>query len=305
MTDKILITSALLYANGPLHLGHVAGAFLPADCYARFQRFNGSKVHFISGSDEYGLAITLSAEKAERPPQAHVDVYHAINKALFEKLEISFDHYSRTTWPGHKETVQQYFNDLSNNGYIEEKVTDQLYSEEDKRFLADRYVVGTCPKCGHEEARGDECPKCGASYEATDLKNPRSKVTNAPLILRSTKHWFLLFDKFKEELHSWIAKKNWKPNVLNFAKGYIEELRPRAITRDSEWGVPLPLARTEGKVFYVWFDARLDIFLHRVNGPSFKALLMLGKIFGVILKPNLSTLLEKTISLSMPSFSPL
>ncbi|MDN3505678.1 MAG: methionine--tRNA ligase [Simkaniaceae bacterium] len=253
--EKILITSALPYANGPLHFGHVAGAYLPGDCYARFQRLQGADVLYLCGSDEYGVAVTISAEMAKRSPKEHVDIYHEINKAFFEKLEFSFDHYSRTTWPGHVETVQQYFKDLLAGGYIEEKVTDQLYSIEDKRFLADRYVVGTCPKCGFDQARGDECQKCGASYESTDLKSPRSKISGSPLTLKPTKHWFLLFDKFKEQLKSWIEKKDWKPNVVNFAKGYIDELRPRAITRDSEWGVPIPLEGTEGKVFYVWFDA--------------------------------------------------
>ena len=255
MTKRVLITSALPYANGPLHFGHIAGAYLPADCYARFQRLIGSDVLYVCGSDEFGVPITISAEAAERSPQEHVDIFHAINKAFFDKLEFSFDHYSRTTWPGHVETVQQYFNDLLEEGYIEEKVTDQLYSEKDDRFLADRYVMGTCPKCGFEEARGDECQKCGASYEATDLKSPRSKVSGAPLIRKPTKHWFLRFDLFKEKLADWIKEKNWKPSVSNFAKAYIDELRERAITRDSTWGVPIPLEGTEGKVFYVWFDA--------------------------------------------------
>ncbi len=255
MKDKVLVTSALPYANGPLHFGHIAGAFLPADCYARFQRLQGSDVLYICGSDEYGLPITIHAEAAERSPQEHVDIFHEINKAFFQKLEFSFDHYSRTTWPGHVETVQQYFKDLKENGHIEEKETDQLYSKKDDRFLADRYVIGTCPKCGFEEARGDECQKCGASYEATDLKDPRSKISNAPLTRKPTKHWFLRFDHFKDQLNKWIDKKQWKPNVVNFAKSYIKDLRPRAITRDSKWGVPIPLGETEGKVFYVWFDA--------------------------------------------------
>ncbi|NGX47929.1 MAG: Methionine--tRNA ligase [Chlamydiae bacterium] len=253
--EKILITSGLPYANGPLHFGHIAGAYLPGDCYARFQRLMGRDVLYICGSDEFGVPITINAEIAGRTPKEHVDIFHAINKAFFEKLAISFDHYSRTTWPGHIETVQQYFKDLLANGFIEEKVTDQLYSEKDKRFLADRYIVGTCPKCGFDKARGDECQKCGASYEAADLKNPRSKISDSPLILKPTKHWFLLFDKFKERLAKWIEEKHWKSNVMNFAKGYIDELRPRAITRDSQWGISIPLEGTEGKVFYVWFDA--------------------------------------------------
>lgn len=255
MTSKILITSALPYANGPLHFGHIAGAYLPGDCYARFQRLQGNDVLYVCGSDEHGIAVTLSAELAGRTPQEHVDMFHAINKAFFEKLDFSFDHYSRTTWKGHIKPTQDYFRDLLANGYIEDRLTDQLYSESEGKFLADRYVVGTCPNCGFEEARGDECQKCGASYEATNLKNPRSKISGAPLVHKSTRHWFLLLDKFKERLTQWLETKNWKPNVINFVKGYIDDLHPRAITRDMTWGIPLPLPGTEGKVLYVWFDA--------------------------------------------------
>ncbi|MGR3912022.1 MAG: methionine--tRNA ligase [Candidatus Rhabdochlamydia sp.] len=255
MTKKVLITSALPYANGQLHFGHMAGAYLPADCYARFQRLQGHDVLYICGSDEYGVAITLSAELAKRSPQEHVDHFHHLNHDLFKQLLFSFDHYSRTTWEGHLPTVQQFFLDLRANGYIEEKVTEQLFSQQDNRFLADRYVIGTCPKCHFDQARGDECPKCGASYEATDLKNPLSKLTKAPLSLKETKHWFLRFDLLKEPLSRWLLTRDWKPNVINFAKTYVDDLKPRAITRDSDWGVPLPLPDTEGKVFYVWFDA--------------------------------------------------
>jgi len=252
---KILITSALPYANGPLHFGHIAGAYLPADCYARFQRLRKNEVLYICGSDEYGVAITLSAEMAGKTPQEHVDHFHKVNHEFFRRLNFSFDHYSRTSWPGHVPTVQQFFKDLCANGYIEEKVTEQLYSEQDGKFLADRYVAGTCPRCGFEGARGDECQKCGASYEATDLKNPRSKLTGAPLILKATNHWFLRFDLFKDKLAPWLAQKKWKASVENFARSYVDDLKPRAITRDGTWGIPIPLPNTEGKVFYVWFDA--------------------------------------------------
>ncbi|MBI2743769.1 MAG: methionine--tRNA ligase [Chlamydiales bacterium] len=255
MAKKVLITSALPYANGPLHFGHIAGAYLPADCYARFQRLMGSDVLYICGSDEHGVAITLSAQMAGRTPKEHVDLFHKINENFFKQLNFSFDHYSRTTWPGHVETTQQFFLDLLKNNFIEERVTSQLYSEEDKRFLADRYVIGTCPKCGFKEARGDECQKCGASYEATDLIEPKSKISGKALTLKPTKHWFLRFDLFKERLGEWLQTKNWKPNVLNFAKSYVDDLKPRAITRDSDWGIPVPLPGSEGKVFYVWFDA--------------------------------------------------
>jgi methionyl-tRNA synthetase len=255
MTQKILVTSALPYANGPLHFGHIAGAYLPADCYVRFQRLMKRDVLYICGSDEYGIAITLSADLAKRSPKEHVDIFHQVNRDFFAKLQISFDHYSRTTWEGHVEATHQFFLDLLANGYIEARITDQLYSEADQKFLADRYVVGTCPRCGFENARGDECPRCGASYDATELKNPRSKLTDAPLILRPTKHWFLKLDLFKDRLKIWLETKNWKPNVINFIKGYIDHLHPRAITRDMSWGIPVPLPDAEGKVLYVWFDA--------------------------------------------------
>lgn len=250
---KILITSALPYANGPLHFGHIAGAYLPGDCYARFQRLKGHDVLYLCGSDEYGVAITLTAEMAGRTPKEHVDIFHSINQRFFEKLNFSFDHYSRTTWEGHAKTVQEFYHDLHENGYIEEKVENHLYSEKEGRFLADRYVIGICPKCGFEEARGDECQKCAASYEATDLKNPRSKLTNSPLSLKPSTHLYLRFDLFKDRLKEWIDQKKWKESVLNFALSYIQDLKPRAITRDSSWGVPVP--GFPNKVFYVWFDA--------------------------------------------------
>lgn len=255
MKNKILITAALPYANGPLHFGHIAGAYLPADCYARFCRMMKEDVLFISGSDEYGFPITINAELAGRTPKEHVDIYHEVIRDFFGKLNISFDHYSRTTWEGHKEVVQRYFLDLLENGFIEPRVTEQLYSEADQKFLADRYVTGSCPKCGFGEARGDECPSCGASYDATDLRHPRSKMTKAPLIRKKTEHWFLLLDKFKDQLTEWLKTKEWKSNVVNFVKGYIAESHARAITRDSAWGIPVPLPNTEGKVLYVWFDA--------------------------------------------------
>ena len=255
MKDKVLITSALPYANGPLHFGHIAGAYLPADCYARFERLLGKDVLYLCGSDEYGFAITISAEQLGRSPQEHVDINHAINKDLFERLDFSFDFFSRTTNASHKEFTQQFFLDLFNNGFIEEQETNQLFSSQENKFLADRYVKGTCPKCGYDSARGDECGKCGASFEAIDLINPTSKLTGASLTLKPTTHWFLRLDLFKEKLSSWLLTKNWKKNVLNFIQNYVDDLRPRAITRDGTWGIPIPLPNTEGKVLYVWFDA--------------------------------------------------
>lgn len=253
MVKKILITSALPYANGPLHFGHIAGAYLPGDCYARFERLQGNDVVYICGSDEHGVAITLSADLAGRSPKEHVDFFHKINLSLFQKLEFSFDHYSRTTWPGHVATTQSFFHALNEKGLIVAKTENHLYSETEKKFLADRYVVGTCPKCGFEEARGDECQKCAASYEATDLKNPRSKLTGSPLFPRPSEHLYLRFDQFKDQLKEWIQKKDWKENVVRFAMSYIDDLKMRAITRDSDWGIPVP--GYPGKVFYVWFDA--------------------------------------------------
>jgi methionyl-tRNA synthetase len=251
--SKVLITSALPYANGPLHFGHIAGAYLPGDCYARFQRLQGKEVLYICGSDEHGVAITLSAEQAGRSPKEHVDLYHQVNQELFHKLHFSFDYYGRTTGPEHARVTQEFFRALQEKGVIEERTENHLYSEKEGRFLADRYVVGTCPKCGYEEARGDECQRCAASFEATDLKHPRSKLTGSPLTLKPSLHLYLRFDAFKEQLAAWIADKPWKANVLQFAKRYIEELKPRAITRDSDWGIPVP--GYPGKVFYVWFDA--------------------------------------------------
>lgn len=255
MARKVLITASLPYANGPLHFGHMAGAYLPADCYARFERSRGKEVLYVCGSDEHGVAVTLSAKLEGRSPREHVDLYHEVLKKGFHQFNISFDHYSRTTWEGHVGVVQEFFKDLLANGYIEEREVEQLYSTEDQIFLADRYVVGTCPQCGYHEARGDECQKCGAMYEAHELIDPRSKLSHHPLTKRVTNHWFLRFDLLKESLVEWMQKREWKSNVSRFAQHYIDHLKPRSITRDSEWGVSVPLERAKGKVFYVWFDA--------------------------------------------------
>ncbi len=253
--DRKLITSALLYANGQVHLGHIAGAYLPADIYARFERLIGNQVLFLSGSDEYGLPITLSAEKAGKSPQEHVDHFHEVNSRLFSRLSFSFDYFGRTTSSLHKDRVLEFFHDLQKNGYIESKEEDHLYSESEGKFLADRYVEGTCPKCGFNPARGDECPSCGANYESIDLLKPRSKLTGSPLIRKKSRHYYLRFDAFKDRLTDWVKTKNWKENVYKFSLKYIEDLRPRAITRDSNWGIPIALDTGEKKVFYVWFDA--------------------------------------------------
>lgn len=255
MKERVLITSALLYANGKVHFGHLAGAYLPADIFARFKRLCENDVLFVSGSDEYGIAITMAAEIENRTPSEQVEYYHRENESLFKKMNISFDHFSRTTSKKHDPIVQEFFLELLDKGFVEETTTKRLYSKAEDKFLADRYVIGTCPKCGYAEARGDECPKCGGSFEAEDLIAPLSKMTKSPLELKETSHFFLRCDLFKEELLGWIKKKNWKSSVVNFIKPYIEDLRPRAITRDMKWGVKLPLEGREDKVFYVWFDA--------------------------------------------------
>lgn len=258
--NRILITCALPYANGPLHFGHLAGACLPADVHARFQRFMGRDVLFVSGSDEFGVAITMSAELEGRTPQQQADHYHAINRGLFDRLGFSFDHFSRTTCKLHAGPVEEFFQSLRRNGWIEQRLSDQLYSQKEGRFLSDRYVVGTCPTCGFERARGDECTRCGASYEAIELINPRSKITDVPLTRKSTLHWYLRLDQFRDRLTDWLSGKKWKPNVLHFAASYARELNPRSITRDASWGIAVPKVEGEvetgqSKVFYVWFDA--------------------------------------------------
>lgn len=255
MTKPILITSALPYANGTLHVGHMVGAYLPACIFARYLRMKSQKVLYICGSDEYGAAITLSAEQAGRTPQEQASYFHALNRALFAKMAISFDFYSRTTNSFHAPRVQAFFKDLLDGGFLEERRDLQLYSVADHRFLADRYVVGRCPKCGFNEARGDECTACGASYDALDLIEPRSKLTGSLLEKRETTHFYMRYDLFKEKLTHFLEEKNWKGSTFEFSKQYLAELRPRAITRDLDWGVPLPLPGYEGKVIYVWFDA--------------------------------------------------
>jgi methionyl-tRNA synthetase len=258
MSEKrVLITAALPYANGALHFGHMVGNFLPADCFSRFSRLIGHRTLFICGSDEYGVAITLSAQKHNTTPKAHADHFHRINKGLLDKMGVAFDCFSRTTNPFHKELVQEFFTTLLNKGSIEKRRMEQLYSEKEKQFLADRYVVGQCPKCGYEKARGDECPSCARSFEATDLINPRSLLTDSPLIRKKSDHWFFACEKFRGELEQFLEKKDWKSNVLEFSKSYLKELRSRCITRDGKWGVEVPLDEAEGRVLYVWFDAPL------------------------------------------------
>jgi len=256
---RYTITAALPYTNGPIHIGHLAGVYVPADIYARYQRLQGQDVAFICGSDEHGVPITIKAKKEGVSPQDIVDKYHAIIKQSFLDFGISFDNYSRTSAKIHHDTASEFFKTLYDKGEFIEEVTEQLYDAEANQFLADRFVVGTCPKCGNEESYGDQCENCGTSHNATDLINPKSAITGATPTLKETKHWFLPLDKHEAFLKEWILvghKKDWKPNVYGQVKSWIDDgLRPRAVTRDLDWGIPVPVEGGEGKVLYVWFDA--------------------------------------------------
>ena len=259
MNKNHTITAALPYANGPIHIGHLAGVYIPADIYARYLRMKGESVLFICGSDEHGVPISIKAKKEDISPQEVVDKYHSLNKKAFNAFGISFDHYSRTSAQIHRKTASDFFLKLYHQGNFEEKITEQLYDEEAQQFLADRFVVGTCPKCGNEESYGDQCENCGTCHSATDLINPRSAITGNKPALKKTKHWFLPLDQYQEFLSSWILKehkKDWKPNVYGQCKSWLDEgLKARAVTRDLDWGIPVPLKGEEGKVLYVWFDA--------------------------------------------------
>ena len=256
---RYTITAALPYTNGAIHIGHLAGVYVPADIYARYLRLTGKDVIFICGSDEHGVPITIKAKKEGVTPQDIVDKYHAIIKTSFEDFGISFDNYSRTSAKIHHETAQEFFKTLYDKGEFIEEITEQLYDEKAEQFLADRFVTGTCPKCGNEEAYGDQCENCGTSLNATDLINPKSAITGNVPTLKQTKHWFLPLDKHEAFLKEWILeghKKDWKPNVYGQVKSWIDDgLRPRAVTRDLDWGIPVPLKDADGKVLYVWFDA--------------------------------------------------
>ena len=256
---RYTITAALPYTNGPIHIGHLAGVYVPADIYARYLRLTGNDVAYISGSDEHGAAIPMRAKKEGVSPQVIIDKYHTIIKKSFEDFGISFDNYSRTSSKIHHETASEFFTKMYNDGEFIEEVSAQLYDAEANQFLADRFVVGTCPKCGFEESYGDQCENCGTSHNATDLINPKSAITGNVPTVKETKHWFLPLDKHEDFLREWILKghkKDWKPNVYGQVKSWVEDgLRPRAVTRDLDWGIPVPLKDAEGKVLYVWFDA--------------------------------------------------
>ncbi|MBS3737413.1 methionine--tRNA ligase [Mesohalobacter halotolerans] len=256
---RYTITAALPYTNGPIHIGHLAGVYVPADIYARYLRLQNKDVLFVCGSDEHGVPITIKAKKEGVSPQDVVDRYHNMIKSSFEEFGIAFDHYGRTTSKTHKDTASDFFKTLYNNNKFVEQTTEQLYDKEAQQFLADRFVTGTCPKCGHEEAYGDQCENCGTSLNATDLTSPKSAITGNIPTLKTTKHWFLPLDQYDEFLKEWIIKdhkQDWKPNVYGQCKSWIDEgLRPRAVTRDLDWGIPVPLNKADGKVLYVWFDA--------------------------------------------------
>lgn len=255
---RTLITTALPYANGPVHIGHLAGVYIPADIYARYLRLKGEEVLMIGGSDEHGVPISIKAQKEGVTPQDVVDRYHNIIKKSFEDLGITFDIYSRTTSQTHRELASDFFRNLYDKGEFIEQTSMQYYDEEAKQFLADRYITGTCPHCSSEGAYGDQCEACGTSLSATDLKNPKSAISGSAPVLKETKHWYLPLDKHEAALREWILEghKEWKSNVYGQCKSWLDMgLQPRAVSRDLDWGIPVPVEGAEGKVLYVWFDA--------------------------------------------------
>ena len=256
--NRTLVTTALPYANGPVHIGHLAGVYVPADIYVRYLRMKGEDVLLIGGSDEHGVPITIKAQKEGVTPQDVVDKYHNIIKDSFEKFGISFDVYSRTSSKTHYDTASEFFKTLYDKGEFVEKTSEQYYDAEANQFLADRYITGTCPHCKSEGAYGDQCESCGTSLNATDLINPTSSITGNKPELKETKHWYLPLDKYENHLKKWILEdhKEWKANVYGQCKSWLDSgLNPRAVTRDLNWGVPVPVEGGEGKVLYVWFDA--------------------------------------------------
>jgi methionyl-tRNA synthetase len=257
--SRYTITTALPYANGPLHIGHLAGVYIPADVYARFLRRNDHDVILIGGSDEHGIPITIRAKKEGVTPQDVVDRYHELMKQTFTELGISYDNYSRTTAPIHIKTAQEFFLKLHQEGKFIEEKTEQYFDEKANEFLADRYIVGTCPKCGNTNAYGDQCEKCGTTLSPDELIDPHSMLSGEKPILKNTKHWYLPLQEYQDFISDWILKghkKDWKPNVYGQVKSWLEDgLKPRAMTRDLDWGIPVPLKGEKGKVLYVWFDA--------------------------------------------------
>ena len=265
---RTLITSALPYANGPVHIGHLAGVYVPADIYARYLRLKGEEVMFVGGSDEHGVPITIKARNEGVSPQDIVDRYHKIIKDSFEELGISFDVYGRTTSKTHHKTASDFFKTLYDKGEFIEKTSEQLYDEEAGEFLADRYVVGTCPHCGKDGAYGDQCESCGTSLSPSDLINPKSKLSGSTPVLKETSHWYLPLDKWEPKLKEWILEghKEWRPNVYGQCKSWLDMgLQPRAVSRDLKWGIPVPVEGAEGKVLYVWFDAPIGYISNTID----------------------------------------
>lgn len=266
--NRTLVTSALPYANGPVHIGHLAGVYIPADIYVRYLRLKGEEVIHIGGSDEHGVPITIRAKKEGVTPQDVVDKYHTIIKKSFEDFGIAFDIYSRTSSEIHKKTASDFFLKLYNKGEFEEKTSEQYYDEEAQMFLADRYIMGECPHCGNPNAYGDQCESCGTSLNPTDLKNPRSTISGSTPVMRATKHWYLPLDKHESWLRQWILEdhKEWKSNVYGQCKSWLDMgLQPRAVSRDLDWGVPIPLPDAQGKVLYVWFDAPIGYISNTIE----------------------------------------
>jgi methionyl-tRNA synthetase len=259
MSKRYTVTAALPYTNGPIHIGHLAGVYVPSDIFVRYLRLRGRDVVFICGSDEHGVPITIRAKKEGKTPQELVDFFHKNIKDSFEEFGISFDNYSRTSSQIHHDTASEFFANLNAKGKFEETESEQLFDPEAQQFLADRFVVGTCPKCGNLESYGDQCERCGTSHNATDLINPKSTLSGSMPIVKSTKHWFLPLNEYADFFRQWILedhKSDWKPNVYGQCKSWIDDgLKPRAVTRDLDWGVPVPVSDAEGKVLYVWFDA--------------------------------------------------
>ena len=262
ISPRILVTAALPYANGPIHLGHLAGAYLPADIYVRYQRLKKRDVLFICGSDEHGVPITLTADKERITPQDVVDRYHEMNKTAFKRFGMAFDNYSRTSLPLHHQTAQEFFLEFHRRGILKEKREHQFYDESASMFLPDRYVEGTCPVCANPDARGDQCEKCGSFLNPTDLINPRSKISGKPPVVRETSHWYFPLGAYQDRLEEYVrerdARDGWKENVLQYCRTWFKDgLQDRAVTRDLDWGVRVPLKGYENKVIYVWFDAVL------------------------------------------------
>tara|TARA_B100001741_G_C16552211_1_gene600022 strand:+ start:2646 stop:4334 length:1689 start_codon:yes stop_codon:yes gene_type:complete len=256
---RYTITAALPYTNGPLHIGHLAGVYVPADIYARYQRNMENDVAFICGSDEHGVAIKIKATQESKTPKEIIDRYDKIIRDSFKRFNISFDNYSRTSHKIHHDTAQEFFINLNDKQIFIEKESEQLFDDEAKEFLADRYITGTCPLCGHDEAYGDQCENCGSSLNPLELINPKSRLSGTKPILKMTKHWYLPLNKYEKFINDWIIKghkNDWKPNVYGQVKSWIDSgLRPRAVTRDLDWGVPVPIEKYKNKVLYVWFDA--------------------------------------------------